>query len=214
MIGIVDYGCGNLGSIANMLRKVGAKSSVVRTADEINAAEKLILPGVGHYDQGMSHLNEAGLRDALEKRVLGEGVPILGVCLGMQLLLEKSEEGSEPGLGWVPGRNIRFRVPQGTKLRIPHMGWSEVEPEAGTDLLSGFESTPRFYFVHSYHAADVPDDSVAATADYGGRFVCALQHRNIYATQFHPEKSHRYGLHVFQRFAELTTESTSCPSPA
>ena len=203
MIGIVDYGCGNLGSIANMLRKVGAISSVVRTADEIASSEKLILPGVGHYDRGMSQLNQAGLRDALEKRVLGEGVPILGICLGMQLLLSSSEEGSEPGLGWVPGKNIRFRVPEGEKLRIPHMGWSEVDPVAGSTLLTGYDNTPRFYFVHSYHAADVPEESVAATADYGERFVCAIEHRNIYATQFHPEKSHRYGIHVLQRFADL-----------
>lgn len=207
MIGIVDYGCGNLGSIANMLRKVGAKSSVVRTADEIASVDKLILPGVGHYDQGMSHLNEAGLRDALEKRVLGQGVPLLGICLGMQLLLESSEEGSEPGLGWVPGKNIRFRVPEGQKLRIPHMGWSEVEPVAGAQLLSGFEKTPRFYFVHSYHAAEVPEDSVAATANYGQRFVCAIEHRNIFATQFHPEKSHRYGIHVLEQFAALSEAS-------
>ncbi len=205
MIGIVDYGCGNLGSIANMLRKVGVESSIVRTAEEIESADKLILPGVGHYDQGMSHLNKAGLRDALEKRVIGEGVPLLGICLGMQLLLEESEEGKEPGLGWVPGRNIRFRVPNGAKLRIPHMGWSEVEPVAGSQLLTGYDNTPRFYFVHSYHAHDVPEENVAATSDYGGRFVCAIEHRNIFACQFHPEKSHRYGIHALQRFAELST---------
>ena len=203
MISIVDYGCGNLGSISNMLRKVGSPSQVVSTADEILSASKLILPGVGHFDHGMAHLNAHGLVPALEQRVLGDKVPILGICLGMQLLLGSSEEGTLPGLGWVPGRVVRFQVPDSTRLRIPHMGWSEVEAITGATLFAGFDSTPRFYFVHSYHAADVPAASVAAWAYYGERFVCALQHDNIHATQFHPEKSHRYGLHLLRQFAEL-----------
>ena len=207
MIAIIDYGIGNLGSIVNMLTKIGAES--VRTADPavLARAQALILPGVGSFDVGMRQLRATGIVDLLNRRVLEERTPILGICLGMQLLSRGSEEGGEPGLAWLDATTERIRVEQAaTPLRVPHMGWNEVTPRNGSPLLNTLGATPRFYFAHSYHVVCREPSDVAATVTYGGTLTAAVTRGNIYGTQFHPEKSHRFGLQLMTNFVERTRE--------
>ncbi len=203
MIVIVDYGMGNLGSIANMLKKVGAAAKISGDPAEISAAEKLILPGVGAFDHGMKNLSARGLVPLLNKRVREEKCPVLGICLGMQLLTRRSEEGTLPGLGWIAGETRRFQFADGLgRLKIPHMGWNEAKPVSGALLFGGYAECPRFYFVHSYHVCcDDPAD-ILATTSYGYEFVSAVRHDNILGTQFHPEKSHRFGLNLLKNFVD------------
>lgn len=203
MIVIVDYGMGNLGSILNMLKKAGAEAVIGATPDSIAAADKLILPGVGAFDAGMRNLQERGLREVLEQKVVQERTPLLGICLGMQLLSRRSEEGNLPGLGWLAADTVRFRFAEDSPLKIPHMGWNEPRPRGAATLFAPLAQDARFYFVHSYHVVcDDPGD-VAAVADYGGEVVAAVESGNIFGVQFHPEKSHRFGLQLLQTFAEL-----------
>ena len=198
---VVDAGIGNLGAIPNMLKRIGATAHITNRADEIAAADRLILPGVGAFDAAMRTLNELGIVETLTHKALVERVPVLGVCLGMQLLFGGSEEGDIPGLGWLGGQNVKFRLDGSDRsLRIPHMGWNYAAPANGSALLADFEQTPRFYFAHSYHVeCDDPAD-VAGWTTYGYRFASAVQHENIGGIQFHPEKSHRFGLKVFENF--------------
>lgn len=204
MIAIVDYAMGNVGSIQRMLKKVGAESVLTSDPDELRAADRLILPGVGAFDAGMNRLRESGLTELLNELVLEQRRPILGICLGMQLLLDSSEEGTADGLGWVSGQVRRFdwshEMPS---LRVPHMGWNLVRPAPSSPLFAELDEQSRFYFVHSYFAAPEDTTSLAASAHYGFDFCCAVQRDNIYGVQFHPEKSHRYGLKLLQNFVEL-----------
>jgi glutamine amidotransferase len=207
MISIIDCGMGNLGSVKNMLKHIGVQSEIISTSLEVEQAEKIILPGVGNWDNGVKKLNESGLLEALNKRVLIDKVPVLGICLGMQLLLESSEEGSLPGIGWIPGKVKRFQFSPlqqaQNKLRIPHMGWNIVNAKKSTELTEFDGDETRFYFVHSYHAVvDNPQD-VLMTCDYGYEFACAIHHENIWGVQFHPEKSHKFGMALMKKFAEL-----------
>lgn len=199
---IVDYGLGNLGSVANMLRKVGVASVRASTPDEIAKATALILPGVGHYDMGMNNLRSRGFEPVLNTLVIEQKVPVLGICLGAQLLGRGSEEGTARGLGWIAADVKRFAFPGGASLPIPHMGWNDVEP---TDpvLFKGHQpSETRFYFVHSYHlVADDPGD-VAAWTTYGYRFAAAVRRGNIVGAQFHPEKSHKHGMAMLRNWLE------------
>lgn len=203
MISVIDYGCGNLGSVVNMLQRVGHQATVIRTAEEILAAEKLILPGVGAFDTGMSQLRQNGLVEALEERVIAQGVFLLGICLGMQLLLASSDEGQTEGLGWIPGRVAKLKADPERRLRVPNMGWREVHANSDAKLFDAADASPRFYFVHSYYAADVPEAYVAATSVFDTPFPCAVQHETVFGTQFHPEKSHRFGMALMKNFAEL-----------
>lgn len=198
---VVDAGIGNLGAIPNMLKRIGASATITNERSQIQAADRLILPGVGAFDPAMQTLNDLGIVDALTEKATVERVPILGVCLGMQLLFERSEEGNLPGLGWIPGRVVRFRLNgDDRRLRIPHMGWNWVERANEAALLAGFEETPRFYFAHSYHVDPTDVADVAGWTEYGYRFAASVQHENIGGIQFHPEKSHRFGLKVFENF--------------
>lgn len=198
---VVDAGIGNLGAIPNMLKRIGAAATVTNDRDEIGAADRLILPGVGAFDPAMQTLNDLGIVDVLTEKALVQKIPVLGVCLGMQLLFEGSEEGRLPGLGWVPGTVVRFRLNgSDPSLRIPHMGWNWVERANDAALFSGFDETPRFYFAHSYHVDPAEPTDVAGWTDYGYRFAASVQHDNIGGIQFHPEKSHRFGLKVFENF--------------
>jgi glutamine amidotransferase len=198
---VVDYGQGNVGSIVNMGRKAGGRFTVSADPTVIAQASKLILPGVGAFDTAMEKLHARDLVGVLNEAVLGRRVPILGICLGVQLLLQGSEEGVRPGLGWIAGRVIRFRQEAGPDaLKVPHMGWNYVAPAKPDALLQELPPEPRFYFVHSYHlACDDPSDVLAWT-DYGVRFASAVQRENIRGTQFHPEKSHKFGLAVLKNF--------------
>ncbi len=204
MITIVDYGLGNLSSIKSMLRRLGYQSVITSDPEIIAGADRIILPGVGAFDNGMNNLRERGFEPVLNKKALEEKVPILGICLGMQLLAEGSEEGSEPGLGWIQGSAVKFRF-QGASsgLKIPHMGWNDVQVRQPSPLVEGFLPEMRFYFVHSYHVVCKRAEDVLMTVGYGGPVTAAVQRGNIMGTQFHPEKSHKFGMLVLRNFAEL-----------
>jgi glutamine amidotransferase len=204
MIIIIDYGMGNLGSIRNMLKKIGTPAEISSDPSKISSAEKLVLPGVGAFDHGMTNLSARGLIPLLNRRVLDEKCPILGICLGMQLLSQSSEEGNLPGLGWIAGKTRRFQFLKGmASLKIPHMGWNEVKAADGAPLFIGFDETPRFYFVHSYHVCCDHSEDILATTFYGYDFVSAVKHENIMGTQFHPEKSHKFGMRLLKNFVGL-----------
>lgn len=197
MITIVDYQMGNVGSIKNMLKKVGAESVISGDPDVLRKATKLILPGVGAFDTGMRHLADSGLIGVLNELVLEKQVPVLGICLGMQLLSRKSEEGTLPGLGWIAADTVKFQLPE---LRVPHMGWNTLRPTNGSVLFQGYQEEPRYYFVHSYHVVcDDPHDAAGIT-HYGTDFTAAVQRANVMGAQFHPEKSHKFGMQLFRNF--------------
>jgi len=203
MIVVIDYGMGNVGSIANMLKKVGAKDVVITNdISDLEKAHKIILPGVGSYDMGMEMLNKYDLINSLNRHVLVEKKPILGICLGMQMLGMHSEEGSSKGLGYIDFENVKFNVSQ-IGLRVPHMGWNYVHIyNKESKLVKGLEEETRFYFVHSYHAVCKNREDVLMTCEYGGTVTAAVQHQNIYGTQFHPEKSHKFGMQIMKNFVE------------
>ncbi|OPY15544.1 MAG: Imidazole glycerol phosphate synthase subunit HisH 1 [Syntrophus sp. PtaB.Bin001] len=203
MIAIVNYGLGNLGSIFNMLRKIRVMSQITSDPEEIAKAQKIILPGVGHFDRAMERIGQSGLRAVLDQKALREKVPILGICLGMQLLTKNSEEGELPGLGWIPAKTVRFRFPGESNLKIPHMGWNMVQRATPSLLTENFEPEQRFYFVHSYHAQVEEEKYSILKTEYGYFFDSAIQNENIFGVQFHPEKSHRFGMRLFENFAKL-----------
>ncbi len=202
MIGVLDYGIGNIGSILNMIKKVGAEGCAITTAQALKQCDRLILPGVGAFDTGMALLEQSGMRQALDDAVQ-RGVPLVGICLGMQLGGRRSEVGRSVGLGYIPFDLQRFRLEDQPELKIPHMGWDYVtltQPDAM--LTRDLEAHPRFYFVHSYHAVcDDPAD-VLMTCDYGYPFAAAVHRDNVWGTQFHPEKSHRFGMCLIRNFAK------------
>jgi len=204
MIVIVDYGMGNLGSILNMLKKVGAPAAKISSeTKDIEQADKLILPGVGAFDTGMKRLRETRLIGLLNEKVLKARTPILGICLGMQLLTKISEEGELPGLGWIDAETVRFRFdPKQSRLKIPHMGWNTINIQREGTLFKDMYAEPRFYFVHSFHVVAHNPEDVLATTEYGYDFVSAIQHGHIMAAQFHPEKSHKFGMKLYKNFVE------------
>ncbi len=203
MIAVVDYNLGNHGSILNMLRKIGAEAVISSEPDVISKADKIILPGVGAFDHGMANITSLGLIACLQSAALERRVSVLGICLGMHLMTGRSEEGESRGLGWIDGESVRFTFdPQKTGLRIPHMGWNTVSVKKNDSLFAGLDE-PRFYFVHSYHVSLADQEDTLATTTHGYEFVSAFQRDNLYATQFHPEKSHRFGLGLLKNFAGL-----------
>ena len=206
MITIVDSGLSNLGSVANMLKYIGVEAQVTADADVVRTAQRLILPGVGAFDNGMESLEQRGLVDALNEAVLERKAPVLGICLGMQLLFDGSDEGKRPGLGWIKGRATRFDLGDNPhRLRIPHMGWSEINVTRPGRLFPNPNAENRFYFVHSYHVVCDDEQDVAGTTWHGVDVTAAMERGNIFGTQFHPEKSHRFGMEVLKTFAETTT---------
>lgn len=201
MITIVDYGMGNLGSIQNMFKRIGVAAAITGDLEQIARAEKILLPGVGAFDNAMLRIDESGLREVLDRKALVERVPVLGICLGMQLLTRSSEEGTRPGLGWVAAQTLRFPALPG--LKVPHMGWNIVEQTRDSALTRDLAGEVRFYFVHSYYVQVDRDEDAILRANYGVGFTAALQHDNIYGAQFHPEKSHRFGMQLLKNFASL-----------
>lgn len=200
MITIVNYGMGNLGSVLNMFKKIGADAQITDDLEEISLAQKILLPGVGAFDAAMERLTDTPLRKVLDQKALVEKIPVLGICLGMQLLTRGSEEGVLPGLNWIPAYTYKF--PQ-TVLKVPHMGWNRVLPAMPSELTAEFDEEYRFYFVHSYYvAAEDAKYSILKTA-YGVSFDSSIQKDNIFGAQFHPEKSHRYGMQLFKNFARI-----------
>ncbi len=202
MIIIVDYGMGNLGSIANMLKKVGAAAIVTGEPSVVERADKLILPGVGAFDNGMRNLTERGLVPVLKAKAMDEKVPILGLCLGMQLFTKASEEGHLPGLGWLDAETVRFRLDPSLGLKVPHMGWNTLELCRSHPALQSLGTEPRFYFVHSYYVVCNDPSLVLARTEHGYPFASAIAAGNIIGVQFHPEKSHRFGMSLLKDFAE------------
>jgi len=200
MIAVIDYGLGNIQAFANVYRSSHIPVEIARSVSDLGNATKLILPGVGAFDHAMERLEASGMREAITTRVLQQGMPVLGICVGMQMLAESSEEGQRPGLGWIPGIVRRF---PGASLALPHMGWNDVAATRPGGLFRGMEQDARFYFLHSYYfECREPADSLAV-ADYGGPFTCAVNRNRIYGVQFHPEKSHHWGVQLLKNFAEM-----------
>jgi len=202
MLAIINYGLGNLNSVVNMIHHVGGLCCVTGDPDEIANAEKLILPGVGAFDRGMEELEDRSLLKELRYAVLERKVPILGICLGMQLMTKRSEEGRRLGLGWLDAEVRKFSFPPGSGLKIPHMGWNTLTIRRENPPIQT-EERQRFYFVHSYHVVCADEADVTATCEYGYDFVAAFAHGNILGVQFHPEKSHRFGMSLMRRFVEM-----------
>lgn len=202
MIAVVDYGIGNIHAFLNVYRRLNIPACAARNAQELRGASRVILPGVGDFDHAMKRLDSSGIRDALCALVLQGGVPLLGVCVGMQMLARSSDEGTRPGLGWLDGEVKCFKtLPPAASLPRPHMGWNDVQAVEGSPLFNQLHSDARFYFLHSYYFQCDRSEDIAATAVYGAEFTCAVKWRNIFGVQFHPEKSHHWGTRLLQNFA-------------
>lgn len=207
MITIVDYGMGNLGSVLNMFKRIGTPARISSDLSEIEDSEKLLLPGVGAFDAAMDRINTSGLRQVLDKKAREEKVPILGICLGMQLLTKGSEEGKLPGLGWIPAYSYKFQAKQG--MPVPHMGWNEVTVSNDQPLSSGLKDlaleneNPRFYFVHSFHVKVESEEHSILKTNYDLTFDSGIQKDNILGCQFHPEKSHKFGMKLLENFSKI-----------
>jgi glutamine amidotransferase len=204
VIAIVNFGMGNLASINNMLKKIGAASEITSDPAKIKSAQKLILPGVGAFDAGMKRLTDLGLTDVLNEQVMQRSVPVLGICLGMQLMTSGSKEGALSGLGWIDADTLRFHPAEGSALKVPHMGWNVVRLEKPSVLLQNCIDEQRFYFVHSYYVCCRNRSDVLLTSDFAGTFDAGFEHENIMGVQFHPEKSHRFGMSLLRNFAEIS----------
>jgi len=202
-IAVVDYGMGNTGSILNMLRYLDIKARICTSFDDIKNASRIILPGVGAFDHGIRNLRSSGMADILYELVMIRKRPVLGICLGMQLMTLRSAEGMNSGLGWLNASTISFEHPPNQKLRIPHIGWNTVVPSEHCLLLKNLPEDKRFYFVHSYHLQCNDTAIVAGKTLYGGWFDSVVEHENIFGCQFHPEKSHRFGMTIFKNFNSI-----------
>lgn len=204
MITIIDYGLGNINAFVNVYTKLNIPVRVARTADEVLSAGKLILPGVGSFDYAMTLLNNSGLRSAVEKKVVEERTPVIGICVGMQMMAESSDEGVLPGLGWIKGKVRLFDESKiSFKTKLPHMGWNNIIPVTIQGLLNGLDNDSRFYFLHSYYFECSDQANVLATTEYGIRYACAVKSENVYGVQFHPEKSHSNGVLLLENFSKL-----------
>ncbi len=205
MIHIVDYGLGNVEAFLTRFKRMGINAVRAKTAADLEGASHLILPGVGHFDHAMRLLNCSGMRPMLSELVLERRVPVIGICVGMQILASASEEGTEPGLGWIPGRVRAFsKNPKSSNLPMPHMGWNDVHPKLGNRLFaSDFIGVPQFYFLHSYYFDAEQTSDVAATAHYGFEFAAVVSRSNIHGVQCHPEKSHQWGFNLLRNFANI-----------
>jgi len=201
MITIVNYGMGNLGSVQNMLKRIDVRSQITADPDVINKAEKILLPGVGAFDAAISRIDELGLREVLVNKATKDKTPFLGICLGMQLLTRGSEEGVLKGLNLVPADTKRFPVRSG--LKVPHMGWNFVKQVTPSQLTEGFDDSFRFYFVHSYRVICDSESNCILKTSYGDDFHSAIQNDNVFGTQFHPEKSHKFGFKVLSNFSKI-----------
>lgn len=203
MIRIIDYGLGNILAFQNMYKRLNIQAGIARTAADLADATRLILPGVGAFDHAMELLDRSGMRAPLDELVLERKMPVLGICVGMQMLAERSEEGELPGLGWIPGGVKGFKSLGQADLLLPHMGWNDVTPAADHRLFAQLHDDARFYFLHSFYFECARAEHVAATSHYGTAFSCAVSAGNIHGVQFHPEKSHHFGTQLLKNFAEL-----------
>ena len=204
MIVIIDYGLGNIRAFVNVYDRLNIMTKIARSAEDIKGATKIILPGVGAFDYAMSQLNASGMREELEKQVINNKIPVIGICVGMQMLAKSSDEGVLPGLGWIDGNVKLFDVSAiPFKTQLPHMGWNTIEPKIDSPLLKGFNSQSRFYFLHSYYFVCNKSDDVISETQYGIKYASAVNNNNVYGIQFHPEKSHSNGVQLLHNFAKL-----------
>lgn len=204
MIAIVDYGMGNLKAFANIYRRLRVDHTVVSSPDELRRADGIILPGVGAFDHAMSRLNNSGLREALDECVFVNKTPVIGICVGMQMMAKSSDEGVLPGLGWVDGVVRKMILPDRQKmLPLPHMGWNEVNQGISHPLFDGIQQDGTFYFLHSYYLECEKPENILASARYGEDFACIVHSENVYGIQCHPEKSHQNGVRLLENFAHL-----------
>lgn len=204
MIAIVNYGSGNIQAIANIFARLGVPFRVASAPEELKGADQFLLPGVGAFDQCMRQLNASDMRQALDRYVLEAGKPILGICVGMQLLAQSSEEGEEAGLSWINGAVKRFELSNFREAtRLPHMGWNTIEPVQQSNLFDEVDLTTGYYFLHSYYFGCADAGDVLAVTEYGGRFASAVHRDNVYGVQFHPEKSHQAGIQLLKNFSQL-----------
>lgn len=204
MITILDYGVGNIKSLLNMYEYLGIEAVSSNSADVIADAEGIILPGVGSFDKAMNALQQLSIINGLEYAALERKVPVLGICLGMQIMARRSAEGKMSGLCWLDADVCRITTPESSGLKIPHMGWNEVLATRDSQLFERANKSERFYFVHSYHMVCDDLKDVLATTEYGEKICCAINKENIWGVQFHPEKSHRYGMNLLKSFAAMT----------
>lgn len=204
MIGIINYGLGNIKAFANIYSRLGIPFIIAAKADDLKTVTKVILPGVGAFDHAMELLEKSGIRQALNELVFGRHLPVLGICVGMQILSSASEEGLLPGLGWIDGVVKKFdHAAFVHETPLPHMGWNNVEPLLKTDLFQDIDSDCRFYFLHSYYFHCNKKENILAVTEYGGQFISAVSSGNIFGVQFHPEKSHQGGIQLLKNFAEM-----------
>ena len=203
MIKIIDYGLGNILAFHTMYKRLNIEAGIARSAADLEGATRLILPGVGAFDHAMELLNASGMREPLDAMVQRGGVPVLGICVGMQILAARSDEGRAAGLGWIDGEVRGFGALKRDDLLLPHMGWNDVQPVDGSPLFRGLEDEARFYFLHSFYFHCRRPSDVAAVSSYGLDFSCAVHAGNVYGVQFHPEKSHHFGAQLLKNFAEL-----------
>lgn len=206
MITIVDYGLGNIKAFANAYKRLNIPASYAATPEQLQQASKIILPGVGAFDHAMHKLNASGLRETLDILVLEKKVPVIGICVGMQMMANYSEEGENKGLGWLDGSVKRFSYGSGEvaeKYPLPHMGWNNIDPVKASALVANLDEHKRFYFLHSYYFDSANSADIVATANYGFDFACIVNHDNVYGIQCHPEKSHHNGVALLNNFAEL-----------
>ena len=204
MITIIDYGVGNINAFVNVYKRVDVPVKIAKTAADLEGAEKLILPGVGHFDHAMNQLNNSGMREKLDDLVLNQKIPVIGICVGMQMMANNSDEGEVEGLKWIDATVKKFdeaKIHQVT--RLPHMGWNDVKPVKDISLFQGLEKEAIFYFLHTYYFHCNQAQDILAVSEYGGEFASAAHHDNIFGIQFHPEKSHHYGEILLHNFAKL-----------
>ena len=206
MIAIVDYGLGNILAFANIYKKLNIPVKIVSTSSELSFAEKIILPGVGSFDWAMTQLNNSGMRDTLDNLVQEAHVPVIGICVGMQMMAKRSDEGQLDGLGWIDAEVKHFgQSALLEKSYLPHMGWNDVMPVKESPLFSGLEKDARFYFLHSYYFAHSDESQILSHTLYNKLFASSVNYKNVFGVQFHPEKSHHWGVRLLKNFAEIKT---------
>jgi imidazole glycerol-phosphate synthase subunit HisH len=204
MITIINYGLGNVQAFANIYKRLNIPARVASTLDELENSDKIILPGVGAFDWAMKRLNESGMRGTLEELILRRNKPVLGICVGMQMLAPRSEEGHSAGLGWIDGEVKKFdERTLKQKTQLPHMGWNDVSPQREGGLFKNLETGARFYFLHSYYFSAQNPENILAVTDYGGPYASSIFSGNVFGVQFHPEKSHQWGIQLLKNFAEI-----------
>lgn len=202
MIGLINYGLGNIQAFLNLYQRLHIPAKIINSENDLDGITKLILPGVGHFDHAMNLLNESGLKNIIEKKVFNEKMPILGICVGMQMLARRSDEGSLEGLGWIDGevKDLKKHSSNETDLPLPHMGWNDVKVDSNVNLFKDFSDNPKFYFLHSYYFECLDNKNVIATTKYIQEFSCIVKMENVYGVQFHPEKSHKHGQLLLKNF--------------